>query len=89
MPAFGEHYTAKCYVDQAISNSVDESLLLRLDLLEKLKLDEQASIIVNSIYYHRRRQQQSCVDSSSGNNKIRREMSTAKIDQDTDFITTI
>ena len=38
MPAVGEHLTAKYYVDNAISNSVDESSLLRLDANEKLEL---------------------------------------------------
>ena len=48
MPAVGEHLTAKYYVDTAISNSVDESTLLRLDANEKLELDKQDSIILNS-----------------------------------------
>ena len=48
MPAVGEHLTAKYYVDIAISNSVDESSLLRLDANEKLELDKQDSIILNS-----------------------------------------
>ena len=48
MPAVAEHLTAKYYVDQAISNSVDESSVLKLDPDEKLKLVEQNSIIPNS-----------------------------------------
>ena len=48
MPAVGEHLTAKFYVDTATSNSVDESSLLRLDANEKLELDKQDSIILNS-----------------------------------------
>ena len=48
MPAVAEHLTAKYYVDTAISNSVDESSLLRLDANEKLELDKQDSIILNS-----------------------------------------
>ena len=48
MTAIGEHLTAKYYVDNAISNSVDESSLLRLDANEKLELDKQDSIILNS-----------------------------------------
>ena len=48
MPAVGEHLTAKYYVDNAISNSVNESSLLRLDANEKLELDKQDSIILNS-----------------------------------------
>ena len=48
MPAVGEHLTAKYYVDNAISNSVDESSLLKLDANEKLELDKQDSLILNS-----------------------------------------
>ena len=48
MPAVGEYLTAIYFVDQASSNSVDEPTLLRLDLDEKIKLDEQNSIIFNS-----------------------------------------
>ena len=45
MPAVGEHLTAKYYVDNAISNAIDESSLLRLDPDEKLKQD---SVVLNS-----------------------------------------
>ena len=48
MPAVGEHLTAKYYVDNAIFHSVQEPSLLRLDPDEKLKLDEQDSIILNT-----------------------------------------
>ena len=48
MPAVGEHLTAKYYVDNAISNSIDEVSLLRLDPNEKLELNKQDSIILNS-----------------------------------------
>ena len=40
--------TPKNYVDQTISEGVDDSSLLRLDPDEKLKLDEQDSIVLNS-----------------------------------------
>ena len=46
-PTLEEHLTPKIYVDQAISNIVDESLL-RLQPDEKLKLDEQDSVVLNS-----------------------------------------
>ena len=46
LPAITEHLRAKIYVDQAISYSADESSWLRLDLDEKLKLDEQDSIFL-------------------------------------------
>ena len=45
MPAVGEHLTAKYYVDNAISDGVNEQSLLRLDPDEKLVQD---TIILNS-----------------------------------------
>ena len=45
MPAVGEHLTAKYYVDNAISNAIDELSLLRIDPDEKLELD---SLTLNS-----------------------------------------
>ena len=48
MPAVGVHLTAKFFVDNAIVYSVDELPLLRLDPDEKLKLDDQDSINLNS-----------------------------------------
>ena len=47
-PTLEEHLTPKLYVDNVIRNSVDESILLRLDPEEKLKLDEQDSLVPNS-----------------------------------------
>ena len=47
-PAIQEHLTATINVGQAISYSVDESSLLRLYHDEKLKLNEQDSIVPNS-----------------------------------------
>ena len=44
LPQIDSHLTAKMYVD----NAIDELSLLRLDPDEKLKLDEQDSIILNS-----------------------------------------
>ena len=88
-PAVGEHLTAKNYVDYAISNSVDESSLLRLDLDEQLKLDEQDSIVLNSnltspktiielptIKYN------DCLHESSRN---KRDLSSVFNDQDNEF----
>ena len=46
-PILEEHLTLKIYVDQAISDGVDESTLLRLDLDEKLRLNEQDSTVLN------------------------------------------
>ena len=45
LPQINSHLTAKLYVDKAISDSIDESSLLRLDTDEKLKQD---TIVVNS-----------------------------------------
>ena len=36
------------YVDEAVSNSVGETLLLRLNPDEELKLDDQSSTFLNS-----------------------------------------
>ena len=47
-PAVREHLTPKIYVDENIRYSVDEQTLLRLDPDEKLKLDVQDFIILNS-----------------------------------------
>ena len=47
-PAVDTHLTLKVYVDTAISNSINESSLLRLDPNEILDLDNQDSIILNS-----------------------------------------
>ena len=47
-PALEGQLTSKIYVDQAISDGVDKSSSLRLDRVEKLNLDEQDSIILNS-----------------------------------------
>ena len=45
LPRIGSHLTAKLYVDNAISDGLNESALLRLDRDEKM---EQDSIILNS-----------------------------------------
>ena len=43
-PQIDSHLTPKLYVD----NAIDESSLIRLDPNEKLDLDDQDSIILNS-----------------------------------------
>ena len=48
LPQIDSHLTAKLHVDSTISDGVNESTLLRLDPDEKLKLDEQNSILLNS-----------------------------------------
>ena len=45
LPQINSHLTAKLYVDNAISDSIDESSLLRLDTDEKLTQD---TIVLNS-----------------------------------------
>ena len=47
-PETGDHVTSKLYVDNTIRNNVVESTLLRLNPNEKLNLDEQDPIILNS-----------------------------------------
>ena len=46
MPILEEQLSPKLFVDQAISDGVDESSLLRSDPDEKLDLDEQNSIVL-------------------------------------------
>ena len=48
LPAVREHLTPEFYVDQAMSHRVIESSILRLHPDEKLKLDEQDSIMLIS-----------------------------------------
>ena len=47
IPTLEQELTTKIYVDQAISDGVDISSLLKLHPDEKLNLDEQDSIVVN------------------------------------------
>ena len=47
-PQIDSHLTAKLYVYDTLSNSVDESTSLRLDPIEKLKLVEHDSIVLKS-----------------------------------------
>ena len=47
-PEYGDQLPSKLYVDKTITNTVDESPLLRLDPDEKFNLDEQDSILLNS-----------------------------------------
>ena len=48
LPQIGSHLCAELYVDNAISDSVNETSLLRLDPDDNLDLDNQDSIILNS-----------------------------------------
>ena len=89
MPAVGEHLAARYYVDYAISNSVDESSLLRLDPDEKLKLDEQDSVILKSNLTSRKTiielPTKSYVDSLHESRRKRRDLSSVFNDQDKEF----
>ena len=89
MPAVGEHLTAKYYVDDALFYSVDELSLLRLDPNEKLKLDEQNSIILNSTLTSPKTiielPIKSYADSLHEINRNRRDLSSVFNDQDNEF----
>ena len=89
MPAVGEHLTAKYYVDKAISDRVNEQSLLRLHRDEKLKLDEQDSILLDSILIPPNAiielPTKSYVDSLHEINRDRRDLSSLFNDQDSEF----
>ena len=89
MPAVGEHLTAKYYVDKAISDRVNEQSLLRLHRDEKLKLDEQDSIHLDSILIPPNAiielPTKSYVDSLHEINRDRRDLSSVFNDQDSEF----
>ena len=86
MPALREHLTVKLYVDNAISHWLDELSLLRLDPDEKLKLDEQESIALNSTLTSPKVvieiTTKSYVDSLHEINRKRRDLSSVYNDQD-------
>ena len=48
LPAVREHLTPKIFADEALSLSTNDSSIISLDRDEKLKLDEQDSLILNS-----------------------------------------
>ena len=87
-PTLEEHLTPKIYVNQAISNIVDESLL-RLDPDKKLKLDEQDSIVLNSFLTLPKTvielRTKSYVDSLHESSRNRRDLSSVFNDQDNEF----
>ena len=89
MPAVGEPLTAKYFVDNAISRGVDESSLLTLDPNEKIKLDEQASIIPNSTLTSPKTiieiPTKSYVDHLHESSRNRRDLSLVFNDQDIEF----
>ena len=84
-PSIGEHPSAKYNVDKAIYNSVDESSLLSLEPIEKLKLADQDSGILNSHLTSPKRidevSTKDYVDSLSESNRNGRDMPTMVKDQ--------
>ena len=89
MPAAREHLTPKYYVDHAIFCNVDESSLLRLDRDEKLNLDEQYSIVLNSTLASPKTIKElptkSYVDSLRESSRNRRNLPSVFKDQDNEF----
>ena len=88
-PAIPEHLTAKNYVDNVLSYSVDEWSFLRLDPDEKLNLDEQDSIVLNSTSTSPKTitelPTKLYVDSLHESSRNRRDISYVFIDQDIGF----
>ena len=84
-PRDGEHLTPKLYVD----NAIHESSLLRLHRDEKLKLDEQDSLLLDSILIPPNTiielPTKSYVDSLHEINRDRRDLSSVFNDQDNEF----
>ena len=84
-PRDAEHLTPKLYVD----NAIHESSLLRLHRDEKLKLDEQDSILLDSILIPPNMiieiPTKSYVDSLHEINRDRRDLSSVFNDQDNEF----
>ena len=84
-----EHLTPKFYADEAISHWVVESSLLGLDPDEKLNLDEQDSIILNSTLTSSKTiielPTQSYVDTLQENRKNRQDLSSVFNDQDNEL----
>ena len=89
LPTVRQHITPKVFVDNAISNNVFESSLLRLDPDENMKTDEQESIIFNSTLISPNTiielPTRSYVDSLSEHDRNKRDMSRVLKDQDKEF----
>ena len=88
-PTVPEHLTAKIYVDNAIFDGVSEHSLLRLHPNEKLNLDEQDSILLNSTLTLPNTiielPTKSYVDSLHEINRNKRDLSSVFNDQDNEF----
>ena len=89
MPADSEHLTLRHYVDQAIYYHVNEPSLLRLDPDDKLKLDEQDFIVLNSTLTSPKAilevPTKSHVDSLHEIDRNRRDLLSVYNDQDNEF----
>ena len=89
MPAVREHFTPKNYVDQAVFQYVNEPSFLRLEPDEKIKLDEQDSIILSSTLTSLKAiielPTKSYVDSLHESNRSRRDISSVFNDQSNEF----
>ena len=89
MPVVDEHLRTKIFVGQACSDIVDESSLSRSNLDEKLKLDEQDSLILGSNLTSPKTKieipTKPYVDSLSVNHRNTRDLSTVFNDQDNDL----
>ena len=87
--AIPEHLTAKIYVDHATSYSVDASILFKLDPEEKLSLDKQDSIFLNSTLTSPQTiidiPTNKYVDSLQESSRNRRELLSIFNDQDNEF----
>ena len=89
MPAIGEHVTAKHYIENAFSNSVDESSLLKLDPNEEIKLHEHEIKYLKSNLLSPKTiieiTNNAYIDSLSENGRNRRDMFRVFNDQDYEF----
>ena len=83
MPAVVKQLTTKYYLDQANSNSVDESSLERLDSNEKLKHVEQLFMIPNPTFIEISTEPYD--DSLFETNSIRRDLPTVFDDHYNEF----
>ena len=88
-PAVREHLTTKFYLDEAICHNVDEIFLSKLDTDEKLKLNEQDSIILNSnltsLKFIKEIPTKPYVENLHKSIRIKRDLSSVINDQDNEF----
>ena len=89
LPQSDSHLTAKLFVDNAMFDGINEHSLLRLHPDEKLNLDEQDSILLNSTLTLPNTlielPTKSYVDSLHESSRNRRDLSSVFTDQDNEF----